>query len=137
MSTYPISDLDGITPDQVKRLKSVGIRTTRRLLIAACSLQGRKQLTAKTDIPGDQLLEWANMANRMRIKGIGNDTAKLLQAAGVRTIEQLRYRNPGKLAKAMAAANARRKLVRTLPTEKAIGRWIVDAGKLEGPKVTY
>jgi predicted flap endonuclease-1-like 5' DNA nuclease len=137
MSYHPITDLDGLSPEHAKRLKAVGIRTTARLLEEACSLRGRIALAAKTAISEKQLLAWANMANHMRIKGIGNDNAKLLQAAGVKTVEQLRYRSPGKLAKAMALANAKRKLVRNLPTEKAIERWISDAAKLDGPKITY
>jgi hypothetical protein len=40
------------------------------------------------------------------------------------------------LAKAMAAANARRKLVRVLPSEKAVVRWIEHAKKLP-LKITY
>jgi predicted RecB family nuclease len=135
--SYPIADLDGLTTEHAKRLKAIGIRTTERLLVAACSPRGRRTLAMKTEISEDTLLGWANMANRMRIKGIGNDIAKLLEAAGVKTVEQLRYRNPEKLAKAMAAANAKRKLVRSLPNEKAIVRWISDAAKLDGPKITY
>ena len=137
MSYHPITDLDGLTPEHAKRLKAIGIRTTERLLNEACSLRGREALAAKTDIAEELLLAWANMANRMRIKGIGNDNAKLLEAAGVKTVEQLRYRNPARLAQALAEANAKRKLVRNLPTEKAVKAWVEAAGKLDGPKITY
>jgi hypothetical protein len=76
------------------------------------------------------------MADRMRIKGIGEEYSLLLQAAGVDTVKELKYRNPGKLAKAMAAANAKRKLTRVLPSEKMVGRWIDRAKKLQ-MKITY
>ncbi len=36
----------------------------------------------------------------MRIKGIGQEYSDLLQAAGVDTVKELKYRNPGKLAEA-------------------------------------
>ena len=52
----------------------------------------------------------------MRIKGVGEDYAGLLQAAGVDTVKELKYRNPAKLARAMAEANAKRKLARVLPS---------------------
>ena len=42
--TYPISHIDGLGEDEVKTLKSVGIRTTERLLEAAKSPKGRKLL---------------------------------------------------------------------------------------------
>ena len=134
--TYPISDLDGITQDQIKLLKSAGIRTTAKLLDAACTLKKRKLLATTTDIPEQQWLCWANNADRMRIKGIGYDNSRLLQAIGVKTVRALKYRNPGHIAKAMRELNGKRKLVRLLPTENAIKRWIEAAKKLD-PKIKY
>jgi predicted flap endonuclease-1-like 5' DNA nuclease len=134
--SYPIADLDGMSPDVAKLLKSAKIRTTGRLLEEARSLRGRKALASKTGLTEKLLLRWANMADRMRIKGIGEDNAKLLEAAGVVTVRELKYRNPAKLAKSMADANARRKLVRILPTEGAVKRWIEAAAELD-PKISY
>lgn len=134
--SYPITDINGIDEDTAESLKSVGIRTTEKLLEAAKSPKGRKELAAKTDISERQLLCWANMADRMRVKGLGKDYAELLQLAGVDTVKELKYRNPEKLAKAMKAANVKRKLVRLLPSDKAVSRWIEHAKKLP-PKITY
>jgi len=67
----------------------------------------------------------------MRIKGISREYAELLQAAGVDTVKELRYRSPANLAKAMAEANKKHKMVRLLPSEKAVGRWIENAQKLD------
>jgi hypothetical protein len=132
----PIADLDCIDPDVVDRLKSVGIRTSDKLLDAAKSLRGRKTLAEKTGIDEKSLLSLANKIDRMRVKGIGQDYAKLLQIAGVDTIRELKYRNPKRLAEAMAAANAKRKLVRVLPSERTVGRWIEHAKKLP-VKISY
>jgi hypothetical protein len=132
----PIADLDCIDPDVVDRLKSVGIRTSDKLLDAAKSLRGRKTLAEKTGIDEKSLLSLANKIDRMRVKGIGQDYAKLLQIAGVDTIRELKYRNPKRLAEAMAAANAKRKLVRVLPSERTVGRWIEHAKKLP-LKISY
>jgi hypothetical protein len=134
--TYPITDINGIDEDVADILKAVGIRTTEKLLEAAKSPKGRKELSAKTDISEKQLLCWANMADRMRVKGLGKEYAELLQLAGVDTVRELKYRNPEKLAKAMKAANVKRKLVRLLPSDKAVSRWIEHARKLP-PKITY
>ena len=62
-------------------------------------------LADKTGFDEKQLLCWANVADRMRIKGISKEYAELLQAAGVDTVKELKYRNPANLAKAMADAN--------------------------------
>jgi len=134
--SYPITDIEGIDDDVAAVFKSVGIRSTDRLLEAARTVKGRKLLAEKTGFSERQLLYWANVADRMRIKGISKEYADLLQAAGVDTVKELKYRNPHNLAKAMADANRRRKLVRLLPSEKVVKRWIENA-KLLPLKITY
>jgi hypothetical protein len=76
------------------------------------------------------------VADRMRVKGIRKEYAGLLQAAGVDTVKELKYRNPSNLAKAMADANKRRKMVTMLPSEKVVGHWIENAKKLQ-LKISY
>ena len=134
--SHPIADIAGIEPEMVVVLKANGIRTTAKLLEAAKNPKGRKALAEKTRISEKNLLCWANMADRMRIKGVGEEYASLLQAAGVNTVKELKYRNPGKLAKAIAEANAKRKLVGVLPSDRAVVRWIEYAKKLP-LKITY
>jgi hypothetical protein len=134
--TYPITDIDGIDAEAAAILKSVGIRSTGRLLEAAQTVRGRKMLAIKTGFDEKQLLAWANVADRMRVKGIRKEYAGLLQAAGVDTVKDLKYRNPGNLARAMADANKRRKMVTMLPSEKVVGHWIENAKKLQ-LKITY
>ena len=134
--SYPITDIEGIDDDVAAVFKAVGIRSTDRLLEAARTVKGRKLLAEKTGFSERQLLYWANVADRMRIKGISKEYADLLQAAGVDTVKELKYRNPHNLAKAMADANRKRKLVRLLPSEKVVKRWIENA-KLLPLKITY
>ena len=69
--TYPISEIDGLPSFAASKLKSVGIRTTDKLLEAARTVKGRKTLAAKTGISEQQLLEWANVSDYMRIPGMG------------------------------------------------------------------
>jgi predicted RecB family nuclease len=133
---YPISSIDGLTALAASRLKSVGIRTTDGLLEAARTLKGRKALAAKTGLSEKLLLEWANIADCMRIKGMGRAKAELLRAAGVTTVREFIHRNPAKLARAMKDANDKRGLVRGLPSEKSVGRLIEQARKLP-LKITY
>jgi predicted RecB family nuclease len=134
--TYPIMDLAGVEADAAEALKSAGIRTTARLLEAARSPRERKRLAERTGLNEKSILAWASMADRMRIKGVGQDYASLLGEVGVKTVQELKYRNPQKLAQAMAAANAKRKLVGVLPSDQAVQRWIDHARKLPH-KLTY
>ena len=134
--TYPITDIDGIGPEEAAALKRMGIRTTAGLLEAAKSPKGRKHLAGETGIEPKRLLVWANCADRMRIKGVGEDYSELIRAAGVDTVRELKYRNATRLTQAMAKANEKRKLVEFLPSEKAVRRWIEHAKKLP-PKISY
>jgi len=134
--TYPITDIEGVDGEAAANLKSVGIRTTERLLETARSVKGRKALAAKTGLDERCLLDWANVADRMRVKGVNREYSQLLQAAGVDTVRELKYRNPGNLAKAMAEANKKRKLVRFLPSKKVVTRWVENAKKLP-IKISY
>ncbi len=134
--SYPMTAIDGIDGEVAAILKKAGVRSTERLLEAARDVKGRKRLSEKTGYSEKQLLRWANVADRMRIRGVNKEYAELLQAAGVDTVKELKYRNPANLAKAMADANKRRKLVRLLPSEKVVARWIDNAKKLP-LKISY
>jgi predicted flap endonuclease-1-like 5' DNA nuclease len=133
---YPITEIPDVGPDDAERLKEAGIRTTIRLLEAAKGPRERKRLAEQTGFNEKRILSWANAADRMRIKGVGGDYSSLLQAAGVDTVKELKYRNPAKLARSMAEANAKRKLARVLPSGRAVVRWIEQAKRI-GLKITY
>jgi hypothetical protein len=134
--TYPISEIEGLPAFAAGKLKAQGIRTTDALLEAASTAKGRKALAAKTGISEQQLLEWANVSDYMRIPGMGKAKVGLVRAAGVTTVRELAYRNPSRLAQSMREANEKRKLVRVLPSEKSVVDIIAKAKKLP-PKITY
>ena len=134
--SYPIRAIAGIGPAMTARLKTLGIRTTEKLLEASKTAKDRKNLAEKVEVSEQTVLRWANLADRMRIKGVREPYAELLKDAGVDTVRELKYRNPGRLAEAIAAANAKRKRVDQLPTAKRIEHWIADARKLP-PKISY
>jgi predicted flap endonuclease-1-like 5' DNA nuclease len=133
---YPLAQIDGIGPAMRDKLRAVGIRTAAKLLEEAKTAKGRLALAEKTEIDPKVLLRWANLIDRMRVKGVGQDYAELLEVAGVVTVNQLKYRSPAKLAKAMKEANRQRKLVDVLPSVPMIGRWIENAKKLP-LKISY
>jgi hypothetical protein len=134
--TYPITDIQRIATDVAAILKSDGIRTTVGLLRLAKTPKQRLKIAAKTGAPEKSVLDWVTAADRMRIKGVGWEYSELLRVAGVQTVNELRFRNPQKLAQAMAEANAKRKLVRVLPSVNMVMRWIEIAKKLP-PVIRY
>jgi predicted flap endonuclease-1-like 5' DNA nuclease len=127
---YPITDIQGIGMDMAAILKSDGIRTTVGLLRMAKTPKQRLKIAVKTGAPEKSVLDWVTAADRMRVKGVGWEYSELLRAAGVRTVNELRFRNPQKLASAIQEANTKRKLVRVLPSVNTVTRWIETAKKL-------
>src|ERR1700724_967415 len=134
--TYPMSEIDGLYAFSASKLKSLGIRTTDALLEAARTVKGRKALATKTGISEQQLLEWANFSDYMRIPGMGKAKVGLVRAAGVTTVRELALRNPARLAQNMREVNNKRKLLRVLPSEKSVEQLIAKARKLQ-PKISY
>jgi hypothetical protein len=133
---YPLTAIPDINPDALAVLRKSGIRSTASLLEKTRSGRQRKLLAQQTGLDPRQLLCWANLADRMRVKGVSTEYAELLSAAGVDTVKELKVRNPANLAKAMAEANKRRKLVRLLPSERVVARWI-DSAKGLPLKIRY
>ena len=109
---YPITDIQGIGADIAAILKSDGIRTTVGLLRSAKTPKQRIKIAAKTGADEKNVLDWVTAADRMRVKGVGWEYAQLLRAAGVKTVNELRFRNPQKLAERWRKLNDKRKLVR-------------------------
>jgi predicted flap endonuclease-1-like 5' DNA nuclease len=133
---YPITEIQGIGTDIAAILKVDGIRTTLGLLHSAKTPKQRLKIATKTGAPEKCVLDWVTTADRMRIKGVGAEYAELLCAAGVRTVNELRFRNPQKLAAAMAEINTKRNLVQVLPSVNTVIRWIEIAKKLP-PLIRY
>lgn len=134
--SYPILNIEGIGPQLAEKLKGAGVRTTAALLDKAKDPKGRKALAAAAGIDESKILKFANMADLMRIKGVGEEYSELLEAAGVDTVKELKTRNVVNLTKAMLDANAKKKLVRLTPSEKTVAKW-VDQAKSMPPMMTY
>lgn len=133
---YKIEEIEGIGPANAKKLAAADISTTAGLLKLCCDARGRKATAEKTGVSEGQLLKWANMADLMRISGVGSEYSELLEAAGVDTVKELRNRNAANLAAKMAEVNATKKLTRTVPSEKTVSKWVAQAGALD-PLITH
>jgi PAS domain S-box-containing protein len=133
---YPILKIEGIGPVYAEKLAEVGIKTTEDLLNNGSSRKGREELVEKTAISGKLVLRWVNMADLMRIPGVGEEYSELLEKAGVDTVKELKMRNPQNLYNAMAQANEKFNLVRRIPSESEVESWVTSAKGLE-PLLTY
>ena len=133
---YKIEDIEGIGPSYATKLAGANIKSTDDLLELCCHAGGRKEVAGKTGIGESQLLKWANMADLMRISGVGSEYAELLEAAGVDTVKELGTRNSGNLAEKMKEVNEHKKLTRAVPAATVVDKW-VDQAKTMKPKITH
>jgi PAS domain S-box-containing protein len=132
----PIEKIEGIGQVYARKLLEVGVKYTDDLLNQGKSRKGREDLVEKTGISSLLILKWVNMADLMRIRGIGEEYSELLERAGVDTVKELRNRNPFNLYEALAQANEAHKLVRRLPTIAEVESWVKEAKESE-PLMTY
>ena len=95
-----------------------------------------KEIAEKSGISEKLILEWVNLADLFRIKGVGEEYSDLLEEAGVDTVVELAQRNPDNLYEKVVDVNHQKKLVRKLPTQGQVDDWVRQAKNL--PRVvTY
>jgi predicted flap endonuclease-1-like 5' DNA nuclease len=133
---YKVEDIEGIGAKYAERLQAAGIKTTDDLLSVCGSRNGRDDVAAQSGFSASQLLKWANMADLMRISGVGEEYSELLEAAGVDTVKELATRNAENLAAKMKEVNEAKKLTRALPAASQVQKW-VDQAKTMDPAVSH
>ena len=125
-----LADIEGVGAVSAAKLKEVGVDTVEELLTRGGKPKDRENLASSTGISPKLILEWVNLADLMRIKGVGEELSDLLEEAGVDTVAELATRNAANLAAKVQEINDRKKLVRQLPGESTIADWIEQAKKL-------
>jgi len=132
-----LATIEGIGPVYAQTLREKAkIRTVEALLKAGATPQGRQELEEKTGIYGALILEWVNLADLMRIKGVGEEYSDLLEEAGVDTVRELQHRVPENLWAKMREVNQDKNLVRRIPSLSQVQDWVEQAKHLP-PKVVY
>ena len=133
---YKIDEIEGIGPAFKEKLSAAGIANTDQLLEKCASAKGRKETAEVVGISASELLKWADMADLMRISGVGRQFGELLKAAGVDTVKELRTRKAENLTPKLAEVNAEKKLAKAVPSLDQVQGWI-DAAKETEPLITH
>jgi predicted flap endonuclease-1-like 5' DNA nuclease len=130
-SNYALDEIPQAIPAaDAARLKSVGIATTFALLEKGGEPPARKALARQTRIAEKTLQGWIEMADLLRVKGIGPDVARLLAASGVKTVAQLKAQEAAKLNDAIQKANTAQHLTENTPSQESLDAWIKQAQTL-------
>ena len=125
-----LAKVEGIGDVYAQKLQDAGIASIETLLDKGSTPKGRQDLAEATGISGKLILEWVNLADLFRIKGIGEEYSDLLEEAGVDTVPELAQRNAENLYQKMVETNAQKKLVRKLPGQSQVADWVSQAKAL-------
>lgn len=134
--TLGLEYIEGVGSVYAQKLGDIGITNVEELRNKGSMPEGRKEIAEATGISDKLVLSWVGMADLYRIKGVGQEYAELLQAAGVDSVLVLAEFAPADLLKKMEAANAQKKMVRRLPILYQVESWVEQAKSLERV-VTY
>ena len=125
-----VTDIEGIGPVYAQKLKKAGVSTTEALLKKGATPKDRQAIANKSGIGGKRILRWVNHADLFRIEGIAGEYAELLEAAGVDTVAELAQRNAEHLCQKLAEVNEATKLVRVVPVQGQVEKWVEQAKNL-------
>ena len=129
---YPIIEIEGIGPEYKDKLAGLDINTTQELLKRTRTPNMREKLADESGISEKLILEWANLADLMRIKGVGEEWSDLLEEVGVDTVPELGQRNPDNLWTAIDEFDvSKSRMVRQKPNKDQVADWIEQAKGLD------
>lgn len=118
--------LNGISDDDVKRLRAVGIRHTNQLLHRGSLAIDRDRLEKKTGISSDRLLEFVHQCTVLEVSGMDR-WIPLMRRLGIVTMKDLRAQDSrqlhAKLLEAIGLAGA--------PGLSDVEYWISQATALD------
>lgn len=131
-----ITMIESIGPVYKEKLATAGVSTVEGLLEKGATKSGRKAIAEASGIDEGKILNWVNMADLFRIKGVASQFAELLKAAGVDTVKELRNRNPENLHAALVKTQEEKGLTKAVPALSRIEAFVAEAKEL-APMVTY
>jgi predicted flap endonuclease-1-like 5' DNA nuclease len=123
--------IEGIGEKNALKLQKAGVKKLEDLLTAATTPKAREGLAQQSGISEKLILEWVNLADLFRIKGVGEEYSDLLEEAGVDTVPELAQRNGENLFAKMTEVNTKKNLVNKLPSVDQVKDWIEQAKKLD------
>lgn len=123
-------NIEGIGPAYKEKLTAAGVISVEDLLAKGATAKGRAGLESATGISGVLILNWVNMADLSRIKGVGEEYSELLHQAGVDTVVELATRVPANLHAKLVETAAQKNLVRAVPSQSQVESWVTQAKTL-------
>ncbi len=128
--SVPIREVKGVTPELESKLRDEGIKDSDQLLERLKTAAARRDLASMLRIDHEVVMELANRADLIRIRGVAGAYSDLLESAGVDTVKELSDRVPENLQAKLARINEQMKLVHRTPTVEMVEDWVSQARAL-------
>jgi hypothetical protein len=122
-----VAYLESISAEEIAALEGAGVHSTDDLLGRLADSDTRAGFGARTGLASETVHRLAGMADLMRITGIGEPHTQLLDALDVGSTAALAQQDATALIKAMRRKNVEILVVRGMPPESTVARWINDA----------
>jgi len=96
----------------------------------AATSKARKDLAKVSKVEESSLKGYVEMADLLRIGGVGPEMVKLFAAAKVHTTKDLARQDPKKFFDNVIAVNEKQKISQNPPDPKSVAAWIDKAKEL-------
>jgi DNA polymerase/3'-5' exonuclease PolX len=126
-ATHKVSEIKDLSAEMVSKLGEAGITTVEQLLTEGDTPQEKAALSKKLGVTTQQLTEWINRADLMRLKGVGTEFANLLESCGVDSCKELQHRKAENLFNNLKKTNDEKKIAHHAPTQAQVEAWITEA----------
>ncbi len=95
--TFKLRDFRGVDLDFILMLEEMGIKSADSILEAGKTAKTRKELSDKTGVPDNVIMELVKLSDLSRLEGVKGIRARLYYDAGVDTVEKLSAWEPDEL----------------------------------------
>jgi DNA polymerase/3'-5' exonuclease PolX len=131
LSPYALTEIPQAIPAaEATKLKAAGVVTTDDLLAKGAAARSRKELAKSTGVDEKKLKDYVEMADLLRIAGVGPEMVRLFAAAKVHNTKDLAKQDPKKFFDAIMSANDKQKITQNPPDPKSVAAWIDKAKAL-------
>ena len=94
---FDLKKFRGVNPEHVNKLSFIGTKNVKQMLDSGKTRVSRQNLSEKTGIPLEAIIEFVKLSDLARIPGIKGIRARLYFDAGVDTVEKMAEWNPKEL----------------------------------------
>lgn len=128
-----IDEIDTIGEGAREALATRGVTNTNHLLKRCATAKGRRELSQMTRVAETDLLQWAQLAELLRLPSLNKRSLNLLWAAGVRSLEDMRRQDRDRLIALLAEAKSKARNAQKirLPSVAMVEGWIAQAPETE------